>query len=128
VKKMSDIPERYFKHLISRSQSIKESLSDLQNMHHINCKELEGVFYRQVELIMMKRNNETLTDEQWEKFWNIIVTGEMNHAKEKTECDKYDVECRIRDEEQPIQHDEDGYAYRWCIDYEGKSYRSYCDS
>lgn len=116
--KINDIKQPYFENLILHAQAIQYQVEDLKGFHGIDAtKEAKILFPSESELKSMRTKNIELTTEQWDNYWQIIENIETERARAKTSNAKYDAECKELNRTNPIQYDENGYAYRNSRDY-----------
>jgi len=126
--KIKDISDKHFDYLVNRSRSHKETCEDLRGFFGIDTtREMHIVFPTESELLEMRANNIELTSQQWYDFWKIIEETEISLAKARIFDAKFAKECRDLNEKHPILFDEDGYACRWFVDYEGRPYKNYVE-
>ena len=124
--KFSDIEETHFQHLINYCRSIQDNIEDMKGFHNVDIStEASLVFPSESEIQTKRRLNDNLTEKEWSCYREIIARAEENIAKDKVKNLRRERELQLLNIEHPIKFDNDGYAYRDFVDWDGRPYRSY---
>ena len=109
---INDIPNNYFNHLLTHSKNIYSLAEDILITHNINISKEISHFPNLSELLNMRKNNQELTNAQWEDFWDIITKIETSIVNHNLHTSKKQAELINYNNNYPILKDSQGKEYR----------------